>query len=86
MENHIEVPPSKKSCKSKVLEDWEDEDIFKLVREVEGKQCLWNAIVHGSHKQCVALHGITLAISLVKCMTKWNLMLQFTNSIPKLCC
>lgn len=52
MENESDILTSKNPRKKpKVVKDWEDEDICKLISLVELKCCLWNAVDEGYHNK-----------------------------------
>ena len=51
MESECEVPAKKPRSKPKVVKEWDEDDVFKLITLVEGETCLWNAVYDGYHNK-----------------------------------
>ncbi|XP_075149547.1 uncharacterized protein LOC142223552 [Haematobia irritans] len=81
-----EAPPNKKPrTKPKVVKDWEDEDVFKLITFVESQPCLWNAGDEGYHNKMLRdnawksiCEGFEDKFSQIDVNAKWtNLRIQY---------
>lgn len=87
----IESPPSfaKKTKRKKMTHDWSEEDIFKLIGEVECHPCIWNASSADYHNKPMRDNAWTeiggmLNIRTEEVSTKWsNLRIQYRGYLNK---
>lgn len=87
----IEWPPlfTKKTKRKKMTHDWSEDDIFKLIGEVECHPCIWNASSADYHNKPMRDNAWTeiggmLNISTEEVCTKWsNLRIQYRGYLNK---
>lgn len=51
MEGECPIPQKKARSKPKVIKEWDDDDVYKLIHLVEMQICLWNAGDDGYHNK-----------------------------------